>query len=249
MSALETEFTNLLETSESRWSALFIEGRTWFNFEVQRYAAQAETDRNEARGARFAEFRRSDSEKNDASGAARVVEPVDHEETWRLWVTAEKRRAKYQVGNELVDVVIEGSTFWSNGHGRSITNGGDANYSHGQGDGRHLLRTVEYAGVLHVVELSEGMRIGRRTIEARVTIVGDDDPHRVPVLHGLTIGVSELLELSVDRERGVVLRASSHFQGTVYRIVEITHIKFDPHFDVEVFTIEPEFGTKWVSTN
>ena len=249
MSALESEFFNLLETSESRWTALFIEGRTWFNIEVQRSARQAEIDRMKANGARIATFRRSDSDENEASETAIVVEPVDHEETWRLWATPEKRRAKFEVGKELVDVVIEGSTFWSNGHGRSITNGGKANYGHGQGDGRNLIRTAEYAGLLHAVELSEGTRIGRHTIEASVTIVDNEDLHRVPVLHGLMIGDAEVLELSIDRERGVVLSASSQFQGAIYRIVEITEVVFDPNFDLDVFKIEPEFGTEWVSTN
>jgi hypothetical protein len=249
MSALETEFFNLLETSESRWTALFIEGRTWFNIEVQMFAWQAQIDREEANGARIATFRRSDSDKNEASGTAIVIEPVDHEETWRLWANRERRRAKFEVGNELVDVVFEGSTFWSNGLGRSITNGGKANYSHGQGDGQNMIRTAEYAGVLHVVELSEGMRIGRHTIEARVTIVDNEDLGRVPVLHGLTIGDAEVLDLSVDRERGVVLSASSQFHGVTYRIVEITEVEFDPNFDLDVFKIEPECGTEWVSTN
>jgi hypothetical protein len=248
MSALETEFFNLLETSESRWTALFIEGRTWFNAEVQRSARQAEINRMKANGARIATFQRSGANENEASATAIVVEPVDHEETWCLWATPEKRRAKFKVGDELVDVVIEGSTFWSNGHGRSITNGGRADYGHGQGDGQNLIRTSEYASVLHVVELSEGMRIGRHTIDVRVTIVDDQDPHRVPVLHGLTIGDAEVLELSVDRERGVVLSASSKFQGVIYRIVEITEVEFDPNFDLDVFKIEPEFGTEWVST-
>src|SRR5664280_1847002 len=202
-----------------------------------------------AKGARIATFRRFDSDENEASETAMVVEPVDHEETWRLWATPEKRRAKFEVGKELVDVVIKGSTFWSNGHGRSITNGGKANYGHGQGDGRNLIRTAEYAGLLHAVELSEGTRIGRHTIEASATIVDNEDPHRVPVLHGLTIGDAEVLELSVDRERGVVLGASSQFQGAVYRIVEITEVAFDPNFDLDVFKIEPDFGTEWVSTN
>jgi hypothetical protein len=202
-----------------------------------------------ANGARVATFQRSASDENEASATVTVVEPVDHEETWRLWATPEKRRAKFEVGSELVDVVIEGSTFWSNALGRSFTNGGRANYSHGQGDGQRLIRTAEYAGLFHVVELSEGMRIERHTIEARVTILEDEGPHRVPVLHGLTIGDADVLELSVDRERGVVLSASSQFQGAVYRIVEITEVEFDPNFDVDVFKIKPEFGTEWVLTN
>jgi len=249
MSALETEFFNLLESSESRWTALFIEGRTWFNVDVQRIARQVEIDREKANGARFATFRSSNSDENNASGSVTEVEPEDHEETWRLWATPERRRAKFYVGAKPVDVVIEGSTFWSNGFGRSITNGGKVNHSHGQGDGRYLIQTAEYASVFRVEEVSEGLRLGRDAIEARVTVVDDGDHHRVPVLHGLTIGDADVLELSIDRERGVVLSASSRFQGVVYRVVEITQVVFDPIFDGEAFKIEPEFGAEWVFTS
>jgi hypothetical protein len=249
MSALETEFFNLLETSESRWTTLFIEGRTWINIDIQNFAWQAQIKGMKANGARIATFRKSDSDENDASGTAAAVEPVNQEKTWRLWATPEKRRAKFEVGNEPVDVVIEGSTFWSNGLGRSITNGGKTNHSHGQGDGRYLIRTADYPGLLHVVELSEGMRIGRHTIEAKVTILEKKHPVRGQVLHGLTIGDAEVLVLNVDRERGVVLSASSWYQGAIYRIVEITEVAFDPNFDIDVFKIEPEFATEWLLTN
>lgn len=124
MSALESEFYNLLETSESRWTALLIEGRTWINSDVQSLAWQAKIGRMKANGDHVALFQRSDSNDNEASGTAIEVEPVDHEQTWSLWATPEKRRAKFEVGDGLVDVVIEGSTLWSNGHGRSFTNGG-----------------------------------------------------------------------------------------------------------------------------
>jgi hypothetical protein len=59
------------------------------------------------------------------------------------------------------------------------------------------------------------MRLGRHTIHAQVTILDDEDPERGPGLHGLTIGDAESLELSVDRERGVVLIASSWLQGAI----------------------------------
>jgi len=247
MSALDSEFFNLLETSESRWTTLFIEGRTWINIDVQSLAWQANIDRMKAAGARIAMFQRSDSNENEASRTDMAVEPVDHEETWSLWVTPERRRAKFEVGDHPVDVVIEGSTFWSNGLGRSFTNGGKENHGHGQGDGQNLIRTAEYAGLLHVVELAEGMSIGRHTIDAKVTILDDEDPERGRGLHGLTIGDADFLELSVDRERGVVLSASSWLQGAIYRILEMTKVEFDPNFASDVFKIEPEFGTAWTS--
>jgi hypothetical protein len=246
MLELETEFFDLLETSESRWATLFIEGRTWFNINVQNLAWEAQINRVKASGARIAAFGRANSEGNEVSGAATDAEPRDHEETWRLWAAPGKRRAKFEVGSEPVDVVIEGSTFWSNGHGRSITNGGEANHSHGQGDGHNLIRTAEYAHLLHVVDLSDGTRIGRHTIDAKTTTVNTEHHEPGPGLHGLTIGDPEFLEMSVDRDRGVVLRASSWFQGAIYRVVEIAEVEFDPHFDPDVFEIEPGYGAEWI---
>jgi hypothetical protein len=248
MSALETEFFNLLDTSGSRWTTLFIQGRTWTNIDVQNLAWQAQIDRLNAHGARFAIFRRSKSDENETSESAANVGPRDREETWRLWAAPGTRRAKFLVGQDSVDVVIEGSTFWSNGHGRSITNSGKANHGHGQGDGGNLIRTADYVDLLQVVALSDGMKVGRHTIEAKVTTLDDDDHERGPGLHGLTIGDPEVLELSVDRERGVVLSALSWFQDSKYRIVEITEVEYDPNFDHIVFEIEPRYSTVWSPT-
>lgn len=247
MSALESEFFNLLATSESRWTTLLIEGRTWTNIDLQSLAWQAQIDRMKANGAQFAILQRSDSDDGAADEEAAAAGSVEHEEIWSLWVTPERRRAKFQVGDGTVDVVIEGSTFWSNGFGRSFTNGGKKNHGHGQGDGQNLIRTTEYCGLLHVVELSRGMRIGRDTIDAKVTILEDEDPERGQGVHGLTIGDADFLELSIDRERGVVLSASSWLRGAIYRIVEMTKVEFDPYFALDTFKIEPAFGTEWSS--
>jgi hypothetical protein len=156
-----------------------------------------------------------------------------------------KRRAQFVVGDDIVDVVIEGSTFWSNGHGRSITNGGKVNSGHGQGDGQNLIETAEYAKLLHVAEISEGIMFGRRTIDAKVTILEEEGHIRGRGVHGLTIGDPEFVELSVDRERGVVLGASSWFHESLYRIVEMTKCEFDHVFTREVFEIEPEYSAEW----
>jgi hypothetical protein len=247
MSALEVEFYNLLTTSESRWTTLLIEGRTWANFDIQTFAWQTKNDRLRANGARIATFRRADSNENEAPEIEAAVAQVERDETWSLWVTPERRRAKFKVGDELVDVVIEGSTYWSNGHGRSITNGGNKNHSHGQGDGHNMIRTPDYAGLLKVMEISEGTQVGRQTIDAKAKILDDGDLELGPGLHGLTIGDADFLELRIDRERGVVLSASSWFQGIVYRILEVTNVEFDPGFASTAFRIEPEFGSEWTS--
>lgn len=248
MSALELEFFDLLEISDSRWTTLFIQGRTWIDSNLQNEAWHAHNDRLAARGARFATFQRSKSGEDEASESAADVAPLVREEIWRLWAAPGRRRANFQVGHDPVDVVIEGSTFWSNGHGRSITNGGKTSQGHGLGDGNNLIRTSEYSDLLQVMDLSDGMRAGRQTIDAKTTTLDGEHPRRGQGLHGLTIGDPEILELSLDRERGVVLSASSHFQGAIYRVVEATEVDYDPEFDFDVFKIEPEFATEWIPT-
>jgi hypothetical protein len=251
MPALEEEFFNLLETSESRWTNLLVEGRTWIDVEVQNLAWQSQIDRRKANGAHYAQLQRFDFVTNNVYETATVVEPVVYDQTWRLWASPQRRRATFVVGNGIVDVIIEGSTFWSNGPDRSFTNGGKKNMGHGQGDGQNLIDTAEYAPLLQVAEISEGMKYGRRTIDARVTIVQNEHPPNRQVrgrgVHGLTIGDPEFLELSVDRERGVVLSASSWFQASLYRIVEVTRCEFDLVFSRDAFEIEPKFGVDWSS--
>ncbi|MFI5035858.1 MAG: hypothetical protein ACHQFZ_06600 [Acidimicrobiales bacterium] len=247
MSELEREFGGLLETSESRWATIMVEGRTWVDADVQSRAWQAMIDRENKHGVSRAVFLRSHFARGGATRSQPAVEPAEHEETWCLWVTPDVRRAKFEVGGEIIDVVIEGSTFWSNGHGRSITNGGKQNVGHGQGDGENLIRTPDYCRLLHVEGVSEGTRLGRHTIEAKTSIGDDTDPFRGRGLHGLTTGAPELLELSVDRERGVVLSASSWFSGMIYRVVEMTEVEFDPEFAPEVFRITPKFSSQWTT--
>jgi len=250
MSTLESEFFDLLATSQSRWTRLLIEGRTWTNIVLRNLAWQAQIDREKANGVHFAILQRPDSDDGAADQnevEAEPAEPVEHEEIWSLWVTPERRRARFRVGDGTVDVVIEGSTFWSNGLGRSFTNGGNSDHGHGQGDGQNLIRTTEYCGLLHVEELARGMRIGRDTIDAKVTILEDEDPERGQGVHGLAIGDADYLELSIDRERGVVLSASSWIRGDIYRVVEMTKVEFDTHFTLDAFKIEPAIGTEWSS--
>ncbi len=244
MSSLEAEFFNLLESSGSRWATLILEGRTWIDLETSRRAWQAEIDRMQASGERFAVFR-PNSSKNEAAGAPMKVEPTELDNWWSLWASPERRRAKFVVGDGPVDVVIEGSTFWSNGFGRSFTNGGRENVGHGQGEGQYLIETADYAPLLRVEEISEGMRLGRHTIEAKVTTLENTSSERGRDLHGLTTGDADYLELSIDRERGIVLSVSSWYQGAVYRKVEVSRVEFDPIFAPGVFRIEPQFGDRW----
>ena len=170
----------------------------------------------QATGERFAVLR-SNSSEDEVADAPMKVEPAELDNSWKLWASPERRRAKFVVGDGPVDVVIEGSTFWSNGFGRSFTNGGRENVGHGQGEGQYLIETADYAPLLRVEEISEGMILCRHTIEARVTTLENTSSERSRDLHGLTTGDADYLELSIDRKRGIVLRVSSWYREVVYR--------------------------------
>jgi hypothetical protein len=248
VSTLEDEFINLLETSASRWSTLILEGRTWSNLAVEQLAWITQIERQRAEGAQIVMLQRADSTTSaSSSDVAAEVRPRDLERTWSLRITPERRRATFDVGGELVDVVIEGSTFWSNGRGRSFTNEGNVHHSHGQGDGENLIRTRDYARLLRVVNVSAGETLGRHTVDATVRVLDDEGPDRGMGLHGLTIGDVETLALSVDRERGVILRATSWFDDAVYRIVEATSIAFDIPLGADELDIQPLFGDRWAT--
>ena len=98
-----------------------MEGRTWIDLEISRRAWQEEIERMQATGERFAVLR-SNSSEDEVADTPMKVEPAELDNSWRLWASPERRRAKFVVGDGPVDVVIEGSTFWSNGFGRSFTN-------------------------------------------------------------------------------------------------------------------------------
>jgi hypothetical protein len=64
-------------------------------------------------------------------------------------------------------------------------------------------------------------------------------------LHGLIIGDADRIDLSVDRERGVLLRAASWFEGSMYRTVEALSVAFDETFPSDAFEIDPLPGQDW----
>lgn len=243
----EGETARLLETSETRWTTVKVDGRTWFDPDLQRRAWRAQTEREASRGARFAPFQRSGAARRDDLDSDELSEPHVRVQTWSIWVTPTQRRASFVVGHGSVDVVFDGPTFWSNGSDRSITNGGNRNVGHGQGDGQYLVETHDYPPLLRVTDESDGSRLGRSTIEAKSEIAIELEPHRLLKVHGLTTGDPDLLELSIDRERGVVLRAASWLDGRIYRIVEMTDVKFDLVFPPRAFAISPKYGPTWTT--
>jgi hypothetical protein len=127
----------LLSTSESRWRTLHSTGREWRNQRVLTQAWETGIARDRASGLTVALLR--------ASTPHVVVPPAPQsEEQWELWLAPPWKRARFPVGDDLVDVVFHESTWRSNGHGQSNTNEGDENDGHGLGWGEDLIRTQDY---------------------------------------------------------------------------------------------------------
>jgi hypothetical protein len=82
------------------------------------------------------------------------------------------------------------------------------------------------------------------TLEVHAVAV-HHDRERGRGLHGLTFGDADKIDLSVDIERGVILRAVSWFQGSVYRTLEALDVGFDETFPHDAFKIEPIPGQDW----
>jgi outer membrane lipoprotein-sorting protein len=64
-------------------------------------------------------------------------------------------------------------------------------------------------------------------------------------MHRLLIGDPDELLLTVDAQRGVLLRTEARLAGTSYRIVEMDEVSFDEEFGPEVFAIHPPEGQDW----
>jgi hypothetical protein len=175
-----------------------------------------------------------------------VPEPREFEHTWTLWLAPPWKRATFTVATSTVDVVFHGTTWWSNSHGVSRSNESveRARSQHGLGYGEDLVRTRDYVTRLEVQEIGTGSWIDRPTLEVRASAVHHSG-ERGKGLHGLIIGDADRIDLSVDGERGVLLRAASWFEGSMYRTVEALDVVFDEKFPSQAFKIEPLPGRDW----
>jgi hypothetical protein len=232
---LEAEFFDLLSTSSDRWSTLRMEGREWRNPKMLHQAWEAATARKRATGM---------SVSTIVLGRTDLPEPDELEQTWTLWLDPPAKRATFMVGSGMVDVVFEGETWWSNGNGVSRSNV-NARWGHGLGWGEDLVRTADYVGRLDLDHVEPGALLGRPVLHARARAV-HLPRERGKGLHGLIIGEADRVDLAVDRESGVILRAASWFEGVMYRTVEALDVAFDEQFAADAFTIQPLPGQDWV---
>ncbi len=236
MADLADEALDLLSSSASRWHTLWARGREWRDTALSSAAWKAQLDRRRGEGQTISLI----------TNKATSPRPDQTDEPWRLWIADDWRRANFVAGGSEVDVVFHGAEWWSNGHGTSRTNGGAPNYGHGQGPGQHLVDTAEYPPLIGVTNVAVGSLLRRETLDVMATARRELPRRRGLGLHGLVIGDVDEIELSVDRERGVILRATSWFGGSPCRIIEMTEVTFDEELPVATFEIAPLPGLDWL---
>ncbi len=229
------EALDLLSTSESRWRTLRATGHEWRDTALSSAAWRAQLERRRAEGQHFSVL----------TVRSELPRPDELHEAWALWIAGPQRRAVFVAGRDTVDVVFDESTWWSNGHGRSITNGGSLHSNHGEGPGEYLVRTAPYPPLIEIGDVTAGTWIGRDTLDATVSIRPAPPRRRGRGLHGLVIGAADEVALSIDRERGVILRAASRYRGSLYRTLEMHEVVFDEDFAPATFEISPLPGLEW----
>lgn len=163
MAELAEEARDLLLTSGSRWRTLRARGREWRHTALASAAWQAQLHRKQAEGQRFSVI----------SFRSTSPRPDEIDEQWRIWIAEPWKRAMFSVGRSEVDVVIHRSIWCSNGHGISLTNGGALNLGHGEGPREHLVSTADYPQLIEIEGVSVGARLGRETLDLKVSFALD----------------------------------------------------------------------------
>lgn len=169
-------------------------------------------------------------------------------ETWAYWQEADRKRAEFAVGDEMVAVVYEGDTYWSLSPSRgATTNAGRQDESHGLGPAPALIDTAPLVSLLRFRATGEGRLLGRPVLE----LAAEPRPSRGfmsgMVLQGIGQGADEY-RLSVDRERGVLLRCEAQLEGRAFRVLEMTDVAFDEELPVGTFVIELPAGDEFDGT-
>lgn len=159
----------------------------------------------------------------------------DDTEIWRLWIEQpDRRRAEFEVGQEIVTAVWMGDTWWSWSPSQgAMTNNGDPNRRHGKGPSEPLVETQALLGAVTFEFLGRADLLGREVLNARA-IPHPQSMASMGALHGLGSRADDY-HLSVDTERGVVLRSEARLGSKPFKIIEMTEVTFDLKLPPETF--------------
>ena len=213
-----TELADVLEVMHNpgpRFHTLQANGRAWRH-----------------RGRHTTAFRRAtpdDATVLTARGSGPAPSSDEEEEPWKVWAqTPERMRAEFKVGNETVNVIFHGDTWWGWSPSQAPrTNGGRTNYSHGGGPGAGLLDPSPILSTVELEVLGRTTVLGRSAYRVRaVPVVSDDAYGNRIALHHFASGSDEY-EFLVDADGGFLLRTEARLGGEAFYVIEMTDLAVD----------------------
>ncbi len=171
------------------------------------------------------------------------VPPDEETEPWALWrQEPDLMRAEFRVGPETVKAVWNADSWWAWSPSRErMTNSGALNHQHGLGQAEGFL---DPAIVLPFVdlELQGEIRLAGRPAHR---LVARPLPPYWPregapeALFLLGAGADEYW-LTVDAERGLLLRAEARLDGVQFRVVEVQDVVYDEQLACDTFHLDPD---------
>ena len=134
-------------------------------------------------------------------------------------------------------VVVDGPSFWARTGDTVQTNNGDTHQSHGGTDIVNLLLPSRVVDGYDLTCLDEQEQIAGRTCAVAVAVPRPPDPYgRAPgsEVFDMIAGGTQF-RLSVDADKGVLLRVAKLVDGTEAEICEFLDITFDEPLDDNLF--------------
>ena len=218
----------VMHTSSESCHSLRLEGHEWRHRETFSRAWKHHLDELRRCGAASV---RSFAFKKGGEG-----EPApESREIWRVWLAKpDKRRAEFQVGDDMVTAVFAGQRWWSKSPNGFRTNEGALNSGHGFGPGAALIDPAAYLAVLQLSVDSRTTFLSRPAFVV-TAIPRAIDPHEFnATFHMLGTG-ADLYQLVIDAELGILLRSEADFRGDAFRVIEVDAIGVDEQFSEATF--------------
>lgn len=224
----------LLHDAEPRWKTLRAVGRQWRHTaratEVfERYVAAVEAGQPPTAVVRLTGY---------VPDGSQPPAPDETEHHWRLSMEHGGRlRSEHAWGDESTTVVLDGPTWWSwSPRIGGMTNRGAENHRCGVGPSGVLIDTAAVLSAVRLQLLGKDTMLGRDVYRVRGVPRAGLGHEPDFGLDQLGLGADDYL-LSVDAERGVLLRSEARFHDQPFTVTEMTEVAFDAELPPETFTI------------
>ena len=235
-----SQVLRLLRDSPSLWRTLRAEGFEWTDPELFETAfGKGFEATGSASGSRRS---KPPSETRSARGAvgvrpasARNSRSFNTTSTWKVWIERPDRfRSEVPAGAGVVSTVWHGDAWWSlSPEGERRSSDGQANAKHAKGPSELLVETQVLLGTLMFEDSAEASLLGRDVLQVRAKPRAQPRLRRL-TLRGLGIGADDYV-LSVDAERGIVLRSEARLSEQSFKVIEMTAVSFDITLPSEIF--------------